>query len=313
MNRIVMNNTKMTRTLKKSLEGISIGGFGIVFLTLGGMHTAYATQATIQVSPISGNHTVGDSFSVNVTLRDPQTEFNAAQANVNVSSNLAVNGLTLGNCQFAFVRTPTTSNPSFTGTMLGTSSKDCTVYTLQLKAVGSGTGNITISNGSVKAFSGSAELFSSAQSGSYMIAASTTTADVTVTPVPTTALPGASTTNNQNKQYSINLTIADENSQPIPGAQVSMDNGQQFTADENGVATIIGVPGGVRKIIVTKSNGEYITEQVLNVEGEDEVLTLGVSTSKDSKTSFPWALLVIAVLGTTVLGYFILRRTNLFR
>lgn len=153
---------------------------------------ASSLTATINASPASGTLTVGSPTTVNVTVNGGGTAFNAAQATVAVSPNLSVTGLSItppgsGGCNFTYTQTPTISNPSFAGAILASSSPSCTVYTLTVNPTSSGTGTITITNGSVKAYSDNSEIFSSVTNGSYTIVAPTPTP--TATPVPPTATP----------------------------------------------------------------------------------------------------------------------------
>jgi hypothetical protein len=124
---------------------------------------------------------------------------------VAVSSNLAITNLTAPSstgCNLTYTQTPTVNDPSFAGAIFGSSKTSCTVYKLTLMPTAAGTGTITISNASLKAYADSAELNPSAQNGSYTINAA-------VTPTPTTTLTQltvASSTDTYNSSFTLSGT-----------------------------------------------------------------------------------------------------------
>lgn len=149
--------------------------------------TPLPATATINASPVSGTLIINSPTTVTVTVNGGGQAFNAAQATVATSSNLTVTNLTNGNCNFTYTQTPTAADPSFAGAVLGSSSNSCTVYTLTVQPNAGGTGTISFSAGSVKAFANTAEILSGVQNGSYTLAAptSTPTPVLTATPTPT--------------------------------------------------------------------------------------------------------------------------------
>lgn len=139
---------------------------------------------SITVSPSTQNVTAGSSFNVNVVVNGGGQEFNAAQATVNVSSNLTVNNLhnpTTNACNLQYTLTPSASNPSFAGAIFNGSSTGCTVYTLTLTPVSSGIGTITFTNGAIKSYANAGEILTGVTNGTYSIASATPT------PLPTGA------------------------------------------------------------------------------------------------------------------------------
>lgn len=145
-------------------------------------------SATINTSPAGSSVTVGTSFTVDVSVNGGGQAFNAAQATVAVSANLSITSLanpSSNACNFTYTQTPTTTNPSFAGAILSSSATSCTVYTLTLTPLSAGTGTITFTNGSVKAYSNNGEILSSVQNGSYTVTAPTPTPTPTNTPTPT--------------------------------------------------------------------------------------------------------------------------------
>ena len=161
--------------------------------------TPLPATANINASPAGGSLTISTPVAVNVVVNGGGQALNAAQATVAVSPNLTVSGLAAGNCNFSYTQTPTTGNPSFAGAILSSSSPSCTVYTLTLTPNAAGTGTITFTNGSVKAYSNNGEILSGVTNGSYAIAVPSSTPTPTSTPVPTftptpTPLPTATPT-----------------------------------------------------------------------------------------------------------------------
>lgn len=53
-------------------------------------------------------------------------------ATINVPSNFQIQSVTLGDCNLSFTKTPTTSNPSFTGTVPNDTTMGCTVETISV-------------------------------------------------------------------------------------------------------------------------------------------------------------------------------------
>src|SRR5260221_6385566 len=102
---------------------------------------AYAANTTIGLSPSTGSF--GKSFKVDLVIDGHGDRFNAAQAKVDVLSNLAIQDLVLGDCNFSSLKTPSTQDPSFTGIIISTYSTKCTVYTLILVPTAIGRGTIT--------------------------------------------------------------------------------------------------------------------------------------------------------------------------
>jgi hypothetical protein len=182
---------------------------GIVLLTPGGgtvpTPTPVATNTPvpggtpsgrIQIAPASTSLNVGDTIETYLVL-SANENFRAVSATVTVSSHLQVVSLTpppvpFGPCAFetygTYTVTPTAANPSFAASYNGGWASSCTLYKLTLRAVSGGTGTVTISNGSMLAFSNGAQIFQSATSGSYTIAGGAQPSP-TPTPVPPTATP----------------------------------------------------------------------------------------------------------------------------
>lgn len=144
--------------------------------------------ATMNFSPSSGNFPIGQRFTVALVLDGGGQTFNAAQARMNVSSNLAIRSLTIvppenGGCNFTFVsasKTPSVTDPSFAGGILNNFSSLCTLYTLDFEGTATGPGSITMTQSSIKGYENSGEILLSSQDGNYNI-------ELLLTPTPTTA------------------------------------------------------------------------------------------------------------------------------
>lgn len=156
-----------------------------------------STTATIVANPSSGTYAIGATFNVTLVINGGGQSFNAASATVSVT-DLTINSVTDGNCGFTYVQTATTSNPSFAGGIFGSSSNNCTVYTLSVTTSAAGTASVNISAGSVKASDGNGtEIFSSSTSSSYTVTLPTpvmTTTPPTTTYNSTIALTGTKDT-----------------------------------------------------------------------------------------------------------------------
>lgn len=125
----------------------------------------------LETSPAAGTKTVGSPFSVNVAVNSTNA-FNAARATVSTSSNLTINSIsapTSNSCNMQYTQTPTTSNPSFAGAIYGSSSTNCNIYTMVVTPNDTGTGTITFSNGSVKAYSDNSEIMTGVTNASFTL------------------------------------------------------------------------------------------------------------------------------------------------
>jgi hypothetical protein len=177
-------------TIVASLFAGLVIGFGLAELFAAGGKSGPAASQTLalnvsptpalsgrlMLTPSSGTFLAGDSFSVElvVSAREP---FNAAQAAVSLSPNLAVQTIaeppsTHGPCDFTnYSHRPTPADPSFAGSYAsGFASLSCTVYVLEIRALRSGTATITLSGESILASSDGRELFGTANGGIYTIA-----------------------------------------------------------------------------------------------------------------------------------------------
>src|SRR5258708_9599806 len=144
--------------MKKTLF-VSLVSFLFFFISVVLVHPAFATGSTIAPSPSTGSF--GKPFTVNVVVDGQGDKFNAAQATVNITSNLKIQDVELGDCNFSFLKTPSVENPSFAGIIISTYSTKCTAYTLTLAPIQKGKTTITLTKGSVKRYGDAKEILSS--------------------------------------------------------------------------------------------------------------------------------------------------------
>jgi hypothetical protein len=162
----------------------------------------FTSDTKIAASPTSGNKIVGQPFNVDVKVEDSGEAFNAVRATVSVSSNLTVTGIhnaTTNACNLQYTKTPTTSNPSFAGAIFGDSSTGCTVYTMTLTPNAAGTGTVSFSNGSVKAYADNSEIMTGVTNASFTLGNGNT-------PTPTPLLEFQVTNPLQTYKTNFNLT-----------------------------------------------------------------------------------------------------------
>lgn len=145
----------------------------------------FTSETSLVASASSSFVTIGTPFTVDIKIKSTNNAFNAAQATVTASSNLSVIGMhteTSDACNLQYTQTPTINNLSFAGALFGSSATGCTVYRLTVVPTSTGSGSITITNGSVKAYSDNTEILEVTQNAIFMITSAS------VTPTPTSSL-----------------------------------------------------------------------------------------------------------------------------
>jgi len=265
-----------------------------------------ADSASISLFPNQGNFNVNDVFTVDVVVDGGGMQFNAAKATLNLSNNVAIQDLTLGDCGFAFVNTPSVKKPSFTGVLLGSSSGKCTVYKLTLKATSEGTASLSLVDGSIKSYKRSEEILSSLGTATFTIDSPSSqstgqqnnpqinqTNQVVAQPIetpPSQAEPSS---------YTVVFTIKDESGTPLANAttvltpQAStgapMPN-QTVLSESDGTVKFYNVPKGVYKVETTYRNAK-VADNVLAINGPTQTITLGIQAKKTF--NYLWLLLII--------------------
>jgi len=274
-----------------------------------------AEAATMDLTPAAGSFTVKKPFAVDLVIDGKTQAFNAAEARVNASPTLSISGLTIGNCNFAFLALPSIANPSFTGVILGGSSRKCTVYTLTLTPTTEGTGSITITHGSVKQYGDASEIFTAAQNSSYKLTAanplSLDTLLPNATPPPQSAVSKTTSSQSSDNAYTLNVQVLAQDGTPLtdavvnitPQLQASGASPKQSTTDIHGMATFTDLPSNTYTVTTTHQ-GKQISETIMHVGGNQHVLTLGMQEEKASFNPLPLAIGGVALVAIALLYIF---------
>lgn len=293
-----------------------IGLTALILLSFFAKDSFAAGSATIYTSPASGNRNVGEKFSVDLVVDGGGTAFNAAKLNVSVSNNLVIKDITLGNCDFAFVTTPTVNNPSFVGAILGGSSLKCNVYTMILQVREVGNGYIVLSNGSIKAYSKATEIFSFAKNSVFVLNPSSTGVQSLVIDQTQAAL--LQTTPNS---YGIVLTIKNQDGATLPGAVVDIsyqntDKSKNLqsvlsqSTNTNGVVQFANLRKGTY-IVKAQYQGKLLAEKVINLNDQNRVVALGIQ-AKSTGINILWIIIIVAtMIIVTAVSVVVYKKRNL--
>lgn len=328
-----MNITKKTNILSFILPFLIIGSIASSSL---GISKVLAANTSMELNPGSGSYIIGSPITVNLIIDGHGDIFNAAKATVTLSPNLNATDLTLGDCNFSLVTTPTIANPSFTGVLLGTSSDKCTVYTLTLMPISAGTGTITLSNAEVKQFKTANDILTSLQNGSYsLIPASNEATSSPPSPTNTITQPTPAPQTSASNPYSLTIKAVNIDNTPLAGVTVILESSQvsqpvqaintptvilepsqmpqpvqeennsalglqTAITDKNGIAQFSNVPQGIHTVVV-KREDKQLAKTVLNVDGPNRAMTLGIKSQNQPlklnfKIIFLVTLLVIGII-----------------
>jgi hypothetical protein len=227
-----------------------------------------AANATMVFSPGTGSF--GKEFTVNLVVDGHGDKFNAAQATVTLSSNLKIQNLVLGDCNFSYLKTPSIQNPSFSGVILSAGSTNCTVYTLTLTPVAKGKASILLSKASVKRYGDAAEILSLTNNATY-----------TLTGIPKRKSDLQPNTS-QKGLYTLYFKVLSPNGKvsndSVILSSISKKNKQQTITDNNGIAHFSNLQAGVYDATVKESNNK-VGDTIINVSGSNHVLTFGINLS----------------------------------
>lgn len=287
--------------------------FSISFLILPFfVNIANAASGSISVVPKNGSYSIGDTFEVNIKVDGGGEAFNAVKANVSISENLKIQRLTLGDCGFAFVQTPTVSSPSFAGVILGGSKNSCTVYSISLIVTAPNNAFVYLSDGSIKSYNGANEIMNKVENSSYTVSSSSQGNEKTLTAVEPTHPPITSA--DGEKMYSLVYTISADPSKSSdivvvldPNLPTQMQSQVSPALQDRTVLSAVfdNVDEGVHTIEV-REGGNILSSEVVNLSGDNREINLGVQPKNP-----PVNLLVVAVaalgiiilLASLVLGY----------
>lgn len=269
----------------------------VLFVSTFELQSAFAAggSATITTNPSTGSYSA--PFTVDVVLDGGGQVFNAAQATVTVSSGLNISDLVLGMCKFSFLSTPSSASPSFSGVILGGSSKKCTVYTLTLVPVTKGNGSVSFSKATVKRFGDAVDIFSKSQDGTY-----TLTAAVKTTQSPLIAQP-------KDNLYTVVLKILNTDNTPVTSTEIKLNgvadkSSSHLKTDATGTVQFTDLKSGVYTATVANHEGD----NVLNVAGNNHVLVMGIKLKTPQNISsniftplvLVGTLLIGIILGTVI-------------
>lgn len=309
------------KTFKKNI--ISFLAF-VFFIFLLSNQKALAANGSISLNPQSGSYAVGSIFSANIKISGGGTPFNAAKATVLTSQTLTVTNLTIGDCGFAFVKTPTIDDISFAGVILGDSIRSCTLYSLKIKAVNPGTAYILLSDASIKSYNDALELISSVQSGNYTFNTTSSTNSVSVFQPTVTQAPSLDP--NGNKLYDVFYSVTLPNNIPPSEVTTTLDSivPTQTTIatssqDNSKILKITfnNIPQGVHKITSVYRN-QPIANQIVTISGNNKNLVFGTSTIKEKNQHqylIWYAFIALLIISLSVVGVIVFKvyRNKLIR
>lgn len=288
----------------------------LVFSSLFLAPFTYAASSIMSITPSTGSYTLGNTpISSSLVIDGKGQAFNAAKASVTLSPNLQLSNLILGDCDFAFIQTPTTTNPSFIGAILGGSSNTCTVYTLELTPLAPGSADVTLSNASVKKYITGEELLQSIQNATYSLSSSQGSSGQTPTGSTNNSSPTPTVTQSNPGLSTIVLTMLDNDNKPISDATVTISNSTQVSSsqdgqtqtessgppkiqaktDANGIVQITNVPPGIHSVEIQK-DGKPIASKILNVSENNPVMKLGIKQEKLPLDLLRATIIIITIL-----------------
>lgn len=237
-----------------------------------------AATTIMGVTPSQGEY--NQPLTVAVTIDGNGEKFNAAEANVKLTPNLAIESVTLGDCGFSFLTTPSISNPSFKGVLLAKSATKCTVYTLKLLPVATGKAAVTLDQASVRRFGDAQEILAKVENGAFnLTGAVTPPAAGSPLPSPKAGL------------YTVALRIVDEQGTAISQAAVSLQSASNSavataTSNESGSITYTDIPEGIYAVQVAQAD-QPVAEEILNVSGRNPVLQLSITVRPQPTATAP--------------------------
>jgi hypothetical protein len=246
------------------------------------VQTALAANATMSVSPQTGSY--GAPFTASIVIDGHGDRVNAAQATISVSSGVVIRDLVLGDCNFSFLHTPTTQDPSFAGVILKGSTTKCTVYRAMLVPVAKGQASLSLSKTSVRRYGDAAEVLSSTKNGVYTVTA-VSAGDKSSVLSSKTAKP------TENGLYTVVLKVLTGDNRPVTGADVILSavakkHEQKVRTDNMGTVHLPDLEAGVYDATVIKDNAK-VGESIINVKGTSHVLTLGINLDDQKMSPLP--------------------------
>lgn len=228
---------------------------------------AFAASTILQTNPAGGSYNA--LFSVNVVIDGHGDAFNAAKAEVSVPQSLFIQELVLGDCNFSFTSTPSTSNPSFEGIILGGKSKKCTVYSLKLIPAKTEEAKIIFNNAAVLRYGDAVNVLSSVKNATFSI---------TAIPNPPTPLPNSSSS--EGASYSLEVTILTDRGEAASniGVSIKTPDGSELSkkfSDTKGLVQFNELEKGIYSINV-EAEKDNVQETIVNVSGKNQLISLSI-------------------------------------
>lgn len=300
-------------------QGIKSPGT-IIFLSLISVLIArqdvFAAAGSITAVPDTGSFSAGSMLNVAVKVDGGGVAFNAAKATVSFAPSAPVQSIQIGDCGFAYIKTPTTSDPSFVGVILGGSTTSCTAYTMRFQAASAGTQLVNITDASIKSYQGAKEELNSVKGGSFTITQSSTP----ITPIITSPVGQPATDPNGNRLYSVAYSVNIPKNTPPEDVKILLDSrtspskvevaGAEETGSESvATATFEDVPEGTHTLSVV-SDDKKISEQIVYLDGDSKNLAFGNKPEVSSPSMWYIGGIIAAVLLIVgvVAGVFLYKR-----
>lgn len=241
--------------------------FSLLFFLLP-LPQAYAANGTIMLSPEKGSF--DKPFKITLTIDGNGEKFNAANATITMPTNIKIKDLVLGDCNLSFLTTPNAKNLSFEGVILSASSTKCTAYTATAVPAAKGNAQIAITQASIKRYGDAAEILTTKQNAKYSI-----------TGVSKEAAVLGEKTESKAKNYTLTLQIHSEDPKLLKDATiiltpVSKKNPVKEKVTNKNTANLKNVAPGIYDVTV-ENNDKKIGEAIINVNGSNKELTLGIN------------------------------------
>ena len=263
---------------------------------------ANAAGGSIVLSPVSGSFSAGSTITTEVKIDGGGIPFNAAKATVKLQPNQNIQDLIIGNCDFSFIKTPTISDPSFVGVLLGDSRDSCIAYSLTFTAYTAGIQGITLSDGSIKAFQGAYELLTGLTDASFTITGNSQSNSISSTPITPTTAP--TRTQDGQRQYSVKYSFIVPEQIDVTEVTALLDaqlptETKVLAQPKNGSparlsATFENVLEGVHTLKALHK-GKILAEQIVNVTGDNKDIVLGSSVTPKSNTLL-WIIVALILI-----------------
>lgn len=263
----------------------------------------WAAAGSITAIPDTGSYATGTTLNVAIRIEGGGVAFNAAKATVALLPSAPIQSIQIGDCGFAYIKTPTTSDPSFVGVILGNSSTSCTAYTMRFQTNNVGSQSISITDASIRSYQGAQEELNSVKGGNFTITQSSVGG---VTPIVTIPVTPPSVDPNGNRLYSVAYSVSVPKNTSPQNVKVLLDSrtapaqteiNQPTENEPEGFVTakFENVPEGTHTLSVL-SGKKKLDEQIVYLDGDDKNLAFGNKPTPASTPIFWYVIAGVAVL-----------------